>query len=72
MNPLSILHVQNKTYDPKIMIQAQFLFDKISRAILDDQNFIEYNETIYPINRLILMTKGYFVENGKIIWNDYL
>ena len=71
MNPLLLLHLQNKTYDPKIISEAQDIFEKISHAILKDQNFIEYSEAIYPINRLMLTTKGYLVENGKIIWNDY-
>jgi hypothetical protein len=72
MNPLSMLHLQNKSYDPKIMKQAQEIFELISKAILKDQNYIEYTESIYPVNLMVLMMKGYLLHHGKIIWNDYL
>jgi hypothetical protein len=70
-NPLLILHPQNRSYDPKILDQAQDLFERISRAILKDLNYIEYNDSIYAVNRIVLLMKGYFVIDGKIIWNDY-
>lgn len=71
MNPLSLLHLQNKSFDPKVNEQAKDLFEEISKAILKDLNYIEYKDDIYPTNRWILTMKGYFVENHKIIWNDY-
>jgi hypothetical protein len=71
MNSLSILHLQSRSYDPKINTQAQELFELISKAILKDQNYIEYNEPIYAVNRLVLSTKGYLITDGKIVWNDY-
>ena len=71
MNSLSILHLQNRSYDPKITTQAQELFELISKAILKDQNYIEYTEPIYAVNRLVLSMKGYLITDGKIVWNDY-
>jgi hypothetical protein len=71
MNPLTMLCLQNQSYDPKITNQAQDLFEKISKAILKDLNFIIYETPIYPVNRLILQNKGYFVKDDKIIWNDF-
>jgi hypothetical protein len=72
MNPLSMLHLQNKSYDPKIIEQAQDIFERISKAILKDLNFIEYPGPIYAVNRMVLMMKGYYLSDGKIVWNDYL
>ena len=72
MNPLSKLVLQNQLYDPKILKQAEEIFENISKAILKDQNYIEYESPIYSSNRLILQNKGYFIENGKIVWGDYL
>ena len=71
MNSLSILHLQNRSYDPKILTQAQDLFEQISKAILNDLNYIEYNEPIYAVNRSVLTAKGYLINDGKIVWNDY-
>jgi hypothetical protein len=71
MNSLSILHLQNRTYDPKINAQAQELFELISKAILKDLNYIEYTDPIYVVNRIVLANKGYFITEGKIVWNDY-
>jgi hypothetical protein len=70
-NALSILQLQNRSYDPKILLQAQELFEQISKAILKDLNFIEYTEPIYAVNRMVLSMKGYFIVDGKIVWNDY-
>ena len=72
VNPLTMLHLQNKSYDPKILEQAQEIFELISRAILDDKNFIEYKKKIYSTNRCILMMKGYYILENKIVWNDYM
>jgi hypothetical protein len=66
-----MLHLQNRSFDPKILTQGQELFEQISRAILKDLNYIEYNEPIYAVNRMVLANKGYFIEDGKIVWNDY-
>jgi hypothetical protein len=71
MNPLSLLTLQNRIYDPKIVDQAQDLFERISKAILKDQNYILYDDYIYPTNRLILQNKGYFIHQNKIVWNDF-
>lgn len=71
MNSLSILHLQNRSYDPKILTQAQEIFELISKAILKDQNYIEYTDPIYAVNRLVLSTKGYMMTDGRIVWNDY-
>lgn len=72
MNPLTMLHHQNRTYEPKIIDQAQELFEKISHAILKDMNYIEYSDAVFPVNRIILMLKGYFItDDGRIVWNDY-
>jgi hypothetical protein len=72
MNSLSLLVIQNKSFDPKIMEQGQDLFEKISKAIIKDLNYISYPEQVYPVNRLILQNKGYFVGDGIIYWNDFL
>jgi hypothetical protein len=71
MNPLSLLHLQNKSFDPKVLEQAKDLFEKISKAILQDHNYIQYDSYIYPTNRCILSMKGYFIENNLIVWNDF-
>jgi hypothetical protein len=71
MNPLSLLHLQNKSFDSKVIEQSKDLFEKISKAILQDINYIDYPNYIYPVNRLILSNKGYFIEENKIIWNEY-
>lgn len=71
MNPLSLLHLQNKSFDQKVNEQAKDIFEQISKSILKDQNYIIYNDYIYPTNRCILSNKGYFVEKNKIVWNDY-
>jgi hypothetical protein len=71
-NPLTLLHLQNKTYDPVVLEQAQDLFEKISKAILSELNYIDYDQPIYAVNRLILSLKGYlFQPNNRIVWNDY-
>lgn len=72
MNPLSLLHLQNRTYDPKIIAQAQEIFESISKNILKDMNYVEYKEPIYTINYFILLLKGYIVLGDKIVWNDYV
>jgi galactose-1-phosphate uridylyltransferase len=72
MNPLSLLHLQNKSFDSKVNQQAQDIFEKISRAILQEKNYILYENYIYPVNRCILNMKGYYVENSKIVWDNYL
>ena len=72
MNPLSLLHLQNKSFDSKVNQQAQDIFEKISRAILQEKNYILYENYIYPVNRCILNMKGYYVENSKIVWENYL
>jgi hypothetical protein len=71
MNPLSLLHLQNKSFDSKVNQQAQDIFEKISRAILQEKNYILYENYIYPVNRCILNMKGYYVENSKIVWDNY-
>jgi len=71
MNPIKMLHLQNTTYDPKIINQAQNIFEKISKAILSDLNFIEFQEPIYAMNYFLLLNKGYILINQKIVWNDY-
>jgi hypothetical protein len=71
MNPLSLLHLQNKSFDSKVNDQAKDIFEKISKAIIQDNNYIEYEDYIYPINRCILQMKGYYVEKDKIVWNDF-
>lgn len=71
MNPISLLHSQNKTYDPKIIEQAQNIFERISKAILADLNFILWDEEIYAVNYNILQSKGYIFIKDKIVWNDY-
>jgi hypothetical protein len=72
MNSLSLLVSQNKSYDTKILEQGKEIFELISKAILKDQNYIEYNFPIYATNYYLLFSKGYIVINQKIIWNDYL
>jgi hypothetical protein len=54
------------------MEQGQDLFEKISKAIIKDLNYISYPEQVYPVNRFILQNKGYFVGDGIIYWNDFL
>jgi hypothetical protein len=71
MNRLSLLVLQNKSYNPKIINQSEELFELISKAILDDKNYIVYNKFIYGPNRLILQSKGYFILNNIIYWDDY-
>jgi hypothetical protein len=71
MNPLSLLFLQNKSFDSKVNEQAKDIFEKISKAIIQDNNYIEYEDYIYPVNRSILQMKGYFVEQDKIVWNDW-
>ena len=75
MNPLSLLHLQNKSYDPRILNQAQEIFEIISRAILDDKHAIEYSEEIFAVNQFILLMKGYFIVQDasgvkRIVWDD--
>lgn len=71
MNPLSLLVTQNRSYDSKVSEQAQDLFERISKAIIKDQNHILYEDMIYPVNRCILFSKGYFVEQDKVVWSDF-
>ena len=71
MNPLSLLHLQNKSYDSNVTIQAKDIFEQINKAIVKDMNYIEYSEAIYSVNYFILMMKGYLVIKDKIVWNDY-
>jgi hypothetical protein len=71
MNRVSLLQLQNKSYDPKISNQAEEIFELISKAILKDMNYIEYEDPIYAVNYFLLLMKGYIVVNKKIVWNDY-
>jgi hypothetical protein len=71
MNRLSLLTLQNKSYNPKIINQSEELFEIISKAILDDKNHVQYNKFIYGSNRLILQMKGYFILDNIIYWDDY-
>jgi hypothetical protein len=72
INPLSMLPIQNKTYDAEILNQAQEIFLLIGKAILRDENYIEFTQPIYQVNKFILANKGYFVIDNKIVWNEYL
>lgn len=72
INPLSMLVMQNRTYNPEVLNQAQEIFLLIGKAILRDQNFIEFDMPIYQVNRFILANKGYYVIGNRIVWNEYL
>jgi hypothetical protein len=39
---------------------------------LKDQNFIEWTEPIYPVNRFCLQNKGYFVLDDRIVWGEFI
>jgi hypothetical protein len=72
INPLSMLVMQNRTYNVEVLNQAQDIFLLIGKAILRDENFIEFDQPIYQVNRFILANKGYFVIGQRIVWNEYL
>lgn len=72
MNKLSLLPLQIRTYNSIIEKQAEEIYNLISKAILADKNYIEYNNIIYAPNKSILLQKGYIVENNLIYWNDFI
>lgn len=71
MNQLSLLALQIRTYNSNIEKQADEIYNLISKAILRDKNYIEYNMFIYAPNKTILIQRGYIVEGNIIYWNDY-
>lgn len=74
MNPLHTLESpisnQNKS-NSKINIQAQEIFELITKAITSEKEFVVYSEYVYPENRVILQNKGFIVAGTKIIWGSY-
>ena len=72
INPLSMLVLQNKTFEQQVLDQAEIIFDLISRAILNDQNHIEFDQPIYAANQLVLQNKGYLIFDRIIGWKDFL
>ena len=71
MNPLSLLVLQNKCFDTKVNLQAQQIFELISKAIISDKEYVDFFDYIYPVNRTVLQNKGYLVADNKIIWSSY-